>query len=100
MGAIEALVSPTLARLAQCACSGPSRERSQLRLRNQTGIETAGHALQVADLLRRQYVEDEPPNLLAVNRPRLHQLPVALVCQLGVRRAACGPAGPAHPPLP
>src|SRR5713101_792239 len=91
---------PTLARLAQRTCSGSARERSQISLRNQTGIETAGKAPQVSDLLRRQHVEDEPSNLPEVNRTRLHQLPVALVSQLGVRRAAFGAAHSAHPALP
>src|SRR5712691_9336471 len=93
-------LSPTLARLAQRTCSGSARERSQIRLRNQTGVETAGQASQVFDLIWRQHVEDEPSNLLEVNGTRLHQLPVALVSQLGVRRAAFGPAHSAYPPLP
>src|SRR5258706_14780444 len=91
---------PTLARLAQRTCSGSARERSQIRLRNQTGVESAGHTPQVFDLIWRQHVEDEPSNLPEVNRTRLHQLPVALVRQLGVRRVALGPAHSAHPPLP
>jgi hypothetical protein len=59
--------------VAQRAGSGPARERSQIRLPNQTRIEAAGHTPQVFHLLGRKDAEHEPSNLLEVNWTRCHQ---------------------------
>src|ERR1700674_2334162 len=79
---------------------GTPRQPAEIDFSQQAGVDADGDLPQRLHLLGREHVEYEPANLAEVDGPRRHQLPVALVAQLGMRCATSGPAPPAHPGPP
>src|SRR5439155_25606791 len=76
------------------ALSGPPRQCSETDSAKQPGGNASRNVVQRSHLLRRQHGEYQPPDLLEVDGPHRHQLPVTPLGQCGVHRATLGPAPP------